>query len=107
MKQITRKQLEALALADPREVERWTEYSASDWIKENAHHIASIEFSGNSKTLFGEWPKGWRAEMKRAAKEKAKADLIARFKRHNIMEMDGALWLNNFQLIQQLAEKAA
>jgi hypothetical protein len=107
MKQITQKQLEALALADPREVETWTEYSASDWIKENAHHIAAIESGRTSKTLFGEWPKGWKAEMKRAAKEKAKADLIARFKRQNIMEMDGALWLNNHQLIQQLAEKAA
>lgn len=107
MKQITTKQLETLALADPREVERWTEYSAADWIKENAHHIAAIESGRTSKTLFGEWPKGWRAEMKRAAKEKAKADLIARFKRQNIMEMDGALWLNNYQLIQQLAEKTA
>lgn len=107
MKQITTKQLETLALADPREVELWTEYSAADWIKENARHIAAIETGRTSKTLFGEWSKGWRAEMKRAAKEKAKADLIARFKRQNIMDMDGALWLNNFQLIQQLAEKAA
>lgn len=107
MKQITQKQLEALALADPREVETWTEYSASDWIKENAHRIAAIELGKADKTYFGEWPKGWKSHMKHDAKEKAKADLIARFKRRHIMEMDGALWLCNLELIDQLSKKAA
>ena len=103
MKQITVKQLEKLALADTREIERWTEYSAIDWIKDNAQHITWIETGKADKTLFGEWPKGWKAEMKRAAKEKAKSDLIDKFKRHHIMEMDGALWLNSWEHIQKLA----
>ena len=105
MKQITHKQMEALALADPREVKRWTEYAAADWINENARHLAAIAFGSVTKTFFGQWPKGWQAEMKRAAKEKAKADLIAKFKRQSIMELDGALWLNDHQLIQKIAAK--
>ena len=40
--------------------------------------------------------------MRRAAKEKARLDLIAKFKRQHILEMDGALWLNNWELINQL-----
>jgi hypothetical protein len=105
MKQITAKQIEALALADAREVKRWTEYAAADWIIANARHLAEIEFGRVTKTFFGEWPKGWRHEMKREAKEKAKADLIERFKRQNIKEIDGALWLNNHQIISQLEKK--
>ena len=102
MKQITTKQLESLALADKAEVARWTEYSVSDWIVENARFIGMIETGKADKTLFGEWPKGWKVEMKRAAKEKARLDLIAKFKRQHILEMDGALWLNNWELINQL-----
>lgn len=104
MKQITTKQLETLALADKAEVARWEEYSIRDWIVENAQFIGWIETKKADKTLFGEWPKGWKAEMKRAAKEKARLDLIAKFKRQNILEMDGALWLNNLDLINQISK---
>jgi hypothetical protein len=102
MKQITTKQLQSLALADKAEVKRWTEYSITDWIAANAQHIGWIETGRADKTLFGEWPKGWKAEMKRASAEKARLDLIEKFKRQHILEMDGALWLNNWELINEL-----
>ena len=53
MKQVTTKQLESLALADKAEVARWTEYSVSDWIVENARFIGMIETKKADKTLFG------------------------------------------------------
>lgn len=102
MKQISQKQLETLALADKAEVARWEEYVAMDWVAANSKYIVWIETKKADKTLFGEWPKGWKAEMKRAAKERARFDLIAKFKRQNILEMDGVLWLNNIELINQL-----
>jgi hypothetical protein len=107
MKQITRNQLEKMALADKREVERWTEYSAADWLKENARHVAGIETGRMDKTLYGEWPKGWKAEMKRAASEKARADLIERFRREHVFELDGALWLRSMDLIEAMKKDAA
>lgn len=103
MKQITTKQLETLALADKAEVARWEEYSANDWLKENSKHVVWIETKKADKTLFGEWSKGWKVEMRRAAKEKARLDLIAKFKRQHVLEMDGALWLNNWELITSLS----
>lgn len=104
MKQISEKTLRSLALADKSDVARWTEWETADWIKENSEWIAKIEISKTvDKTLFGEWPKGWKAEAKRAGRERAEKALIEKFTRDNVKVLDGAFWLNNYHLIDQLS----
>jgi hypothetical protein len=102
MKQITLKQAEALALADEYRLRYETQYCQEDWIKANARYIADIEMKRCDKTAYGQFPKGWKAEMKRAATEKSRADILARFLRDECKQLNGAIWLGNWQMIQEM-----
>ena len=73
-----------------------------EWVEANARYIADIETKRADKTLYGEWPKGWRSEMLRASKEKAKSDIVSRFLRDECKQLDGAIWLGNWQMIKEL-----
>jgi hypothetical protein len=106
MKQITRKQAEDLACADGA-LKREIEYCQADWIKENARVIADIECKRTDKTFFGNWPKGWKSTMKAESAKRAKDDLVKRFLSRECKELDGAIWLGNWQMIQNLESKTA
>ena len=105
MTQITLEQAEKLAIKNNLKSE--IEYCQIDWIKENARHIAMIETKKADKTLYGDWPKGWRHEMKVQSEKRARQDLLARFLRDECKEIDGAIWLGNWQIIQELERKSA
>ena len=102
MKQISPKIAEALAIkgATPGEISREEEFFASQWLKENARHVAAIETGRVDKTYFGEFPKGWRAAMKSQARAKAREYIVEEFIREKCALIDGALWLNDWQLIE-------
>jgi hypothetical protein len=102
MKQISLKQAQELATRDAYKLKAEIEYCQEDWIKEHARYIADIETKRIDKTYYGEWPKGWKHEMKRAAVEKAKQDLLTRFLRNECKQLDGAIWLGNWQMIKEL-----
>ena len=106
MKQITLKQAESLACSDPLRLSYEIKYCQQEWIETNARYIADIETKRADKTLYGEWPKGWRAEMLRASKEKAKSDIVARFLRDECKQLDGAIWLGNWQMIERMERPA-
>jgi hypothetical protein len=95
------KQVEALACSRGK-VESETRYCQADWIRDNARYIADIETRRTERTLYGEWSKGWKAEMLRASKENAKSLLIERFLRDECKQLDGAIWLGNIQIIEQM-----
>lgn len=99
MKQISLSQAEKLATADSRALRDEVRYCQADWIRANANLIADIESKRASKDLYGEWPKGWRAEMKKQAVAMAKKSLLERFLRNECKQLDGAIWLGNFQMI--------
>ena len=105
MKQITLETAQKLACRENLKLE--IEYCQIDWIRNNARHIAMIETKQTDKTLFGEWPKGWKHEMKLQAEKQARQDLLARFLRDQCKELDGAIWLGNWQMIQELERKSA
>lgn len=105
MKQITLEQAEKLALRNNLKSE--IEYCQIDWIRNNARHIAMIESKQSDKTLYGEWPKGWKHEMKTQSEKQARQDLLARFLRDECKLIDGAIWLGNWQMIQELERKSA
>jgi hypothetical protein len=105
MKQISQKQMEAMALADKRGYEQALEWCIVDWLRKNAEYVAAIETGRSNKTLYGEWPKGWKAEMMREAKVAARAAVVSKFKLAHILELDGALWLRDWQMIDTLAKK--
>ena len=102
MKQISRKAAEALALKNAARgaLAREEEFFASQWLKENARHVAAIETGRVDKTFFGEFPKGWRAAMKADAKTKAREYIVESFIREKCASIDDALWLNDWQLIE-------
>jgi len=102
MKQITSKQAEKLALMDDNKLKYEIKYEQQDWIIKNARFIADIETKRSDKTLFGEWPKGWKAQMVKDSAEAAKATLLSRFLRDECKQLDGAIWLGNWQMIQDL-----
>lgn len=104
MKQITTKQAESLAFADAYALKTEIEYCQADWIRDNARHIADIETKRTDKTLYGTWPKGWKAAMKAESEKCAKSDLLARFLKRECFQLDGAIWLGNFQLITKLEQ---
>jgi hypothetical protein len=107
MKQITSKQAENLALKDDNKLKCEIKYCQQDWIIKNARFIADIETKRSDKTLFGEWPKGWKAQMVKDSVEIAKAALLSRFLRDECKQLDGAIWLGNWQMIQDLERGAA
>jgi hypothetical protein len=104
MQQITLEQANMLATKDARALAQEIRWCQGDWIRENASRIADIETKRSDKTLYGEWKKGWKKEMLRASTEKAKSDLLARFLRDKCKQLDGAIWLDDWQTIQELAE---
>lgn len=106
MKQITLDQAKAIAFSDQYRMNLETQYCQQDWIKNNARYIADIELKRCDKTAYGQFPKGWKAEMKRASEEMAKADILARFLREQCKQLDGAIWLGNWQMIEQLEKKS-
>lgn len=105
MKQITRAQAEALATSDEYKLDFETKFYQSQWIKENSMVIADIECKRCPRDYYGTWPKGWKAQMRKEAKEKARKYLIDRFMRDKCFELDGAIWLNDWQLVTELANK--
>lgn len=102
MKQITEKQAMEFANLNGYALKMEVEYCQADWIKENARFIADIEMKRSDKTLCGEWPDGWKRTMIRESMEKAKGDLLARFLRDQCFQLDGALWLGNLTLIEEM-----
>lgn len=107
MKQITLKQAEHLAFENTVRLNDEIKYCQADWIRDNARFIADIECKRCDKTLFGEWPKGWKAEMLRASKETARKALLDRFLRDECKQLDGAIWLGNWQMIEQMERASA
>lgn len=106
MKQITRKQAEKLALSSDR-FEFEFQCCQAEWIQQNARAIADIETKRRDKTNFGEFPKGWKAEMLRASKERAIREIVERFIREHCKVLDGAIWLGSWQHIQELERNSA
>lgn len=106
MKQITKKQAEDLACQNGA-LRLEIEYCQADWIKDNARVIADIECKRTDKTYFGSWPKGWKAAMKAESAERALHDLTERFLKRECKELNGAIWLGNWQMIQNLEGKTA
>ena len=106
MKQITTKQAEDLACANGA-LRLEIEYCQADWIKDNARIIADIECKRTDKTYFGTLPKGWKAAMKDVSAKRAKDDLVKRFLSRECKELDGAIWLGNWQMIQNLEGETA
>ena len=102
MKQISPELAAKLATANKGQLAQETRWAREDWIKENARYIAAIESKEWDKTLGGEWPKGWRAEMKKEAAAVAAKSMLDRFLRDECKLLDGAIWLGNWQMIQQL-----
>ena len=105
MKQITTKQAQDLACTDPYVVAIEIQYCQADWIRDNSRHIADIECKRTDKTFYGTWPKGWKFAMKSESEKRAKSDLLDRFLNRECFQLDGAIWLGNFQLINQLEEQ--
>jgi hypothetical protein len=106
MKQITMKQAEDLACQNG-ELELEMSFCQDDWIKDNSRTIADIECKRIDKTYFGNWPKGWKHQMKEESAERAKHDLLKRFLKRECKELDGAIWLGNWKMIQNLEAKTA
>lgn len=102
MKQITTKQAESLACADAHTLKQEIQYCQADWIRDNARYIADIETKRTDKTFYGTWPKGWRAAMKADSIVRARLGLTTCFINSECFQLDGAIWLGNFQLINQL-----
>ncbi len=102
MKQITPKQALELATSNKSRLKSEIYYCQEDWIRGNATYIAAIECGRYDRTLCGEWPKGWKAEMKKEAKVMAEKALLDRFLRDECKTLDGVIWLGNWEMIQQL-----
>ena len=101
MKQITIKQAESLAFAGG-SLEYETKLCQGDWIRVNADRIADIEMKRCDKTLWGTFPNGWKKQMVKGAKMMAKKNLLERFLRDECEQLDGAIWLGNITMIEQI-----
>ena len=104
MKQISMELATKLATENQHRVKDEIRYQREDWIKSNARYIAAIESREWDKTLGGEWPKGWRAEMKEQAKIMAHKSLLDRFLCNHCKLLDGAIWLADWEIIQRLEQ---
>lgn len=103
MKQVSKKTIRRLALSDSYGLAVMEQYEAADWMRENALVVAEIELGKGHKTRFGEWPKGWRAEMKRCARRRAEDHMVSAFMRREVFELDGAMWLRRLDTIERLS----
>ncbi len=103
MKQLTQKQILELATKDSARLKTEIRYCMSDWLKANAAKVVSIEAGYTNKTHFGEFPKGWKSEMKRWAKEDAVRILTEAFIKDKCFVLDGATWLGDWQMINEIA----
>jgi hypothetical protein len=103
MKQISKSTAEKLAMRNKSDVARETRYAIVDWLTANAHTIADVETGRANKTLYGEWPKGWKAQMMQDAKETAKMRLVERFLADHCKVLDGVIWLGDWQMINEIA----
>ena len=101
MKQITKQQAESLAFANGA-LEYETKLCQGDWIRKNADRIADIETKRCDKTLWGTFPDGWKKQMAKGAKMMAKENLLERFLRDECKQLDGAIWLGNITMIEQM-----
>lgn len=101
MKQITHQQAEELAW-HPLDLKFEIECCQAEWIASNARYIAEIETKRADKTYWGQYPKGWKPAMFRESEERAKSNLLTRFIARKCREIDGALWLNDWQLICEM-----
>lgn len=102
MKQISMKTAEKLSSRDENSLKYETQYHQQEWIITNARYIADIETKRADKTLFGEWPKGWKAQMLKDSAETAKKALLFRFLRDECKELDGAIWLGSWEIIREM-----
>jgi len=102
MKQISKRKAQDLA---DRELHLKTEirFCESDWIKQNACRIADIECGRADKTYYGEYPKGWKTTMKAEAVRNAQKRTLRQFIESRCCVIDGRIWLNDWQLINELA----
>ena len=107
MKQITLKQAEKLACSNKYALKFEIECCQKEWIEKNAKYISDIETKRADKTLFGEWPKGWKNQMVKDSAEISKAALLSKFLRDECKQLDGAIWLGNWKMIQELERGAA
>lgn len=101
MKQITLKQAESLAFAGGA-LDYEIKLCQGDWIRSNADRIADIELKRSDKTLWGTFPSGWKKQMVKGAIIMARKNLLERFLRDECKQLDGAIWLCNWQMIQSL-----
>jgi hypothetical protein len=102
MKQINHAQVLKLATENKMRLNDEIKYCQAEWIRDNARHIADIETKRADKTLYGEWPKGWRKEMLVASIRAAKSNLVERFLRDECKQLNGVIWLANWQIINQI-----
>jgi hypothetical protein len=107
MKQISQATAEKLAARNKSDVTTETRYAIEDWLTTNARYIADIETGRANKTLYGDWPKGWKTQMLSDAKTTAKSRLVERFIRDHCKVLDGVIWLGDWQLITELETKTA
>ena len=107
MKQISQATAERLATRKKSDVTTETRYAIEDWLTANARYVADIETGRANKTLYGDWPKGWKAQMLSDAKTTAKARLVERFIWDHCKVLDGVIWLGDWQLIIELETKNA
>jgi hypothetical protein len=105
MKQITTKQAQDFSCTDPYVVKIEIKVCQANWIRENARHIADIEAKRCDKTFYGTYPKGWRHAMKSESEKQAKDILLKQVLNQECVQLDGAIWLNNMQLINQLEKQ--
>lgn len=94
MKQISFSEISKLALESKSNLAQEIKYCQEDWIKAKAVTIAGILTMRIDKTFYGEWPKGWKAQMKKEAEAQAKQNLISRFIETNCRMIDKVWWLS-------------
>jgi hypothetical protein len=107
MQQISYEKARQIALSDKKKVRYYVRYFEADWLKEQALNVADIECKRMNKTFFGEWPKGWKAEMKRWAMEATENHFVRRWIQDHCREIDGALWVASWQEICKLKHDKA
>lgn len=96
MKQVTIEEIHDLALS-PARFNFEFRFQCSEWLEKNARHVAEIELKLIDKTNYGQWPAGWKVEMKKQARLITMKNLIEDFMRNNIIHSGGAYWLQTIQ----------
>lgn len=92
MTQYSRKQVEKMAIKEYG-IGPFMLIAMKDWVSKNSHALC-IAIDGNDKTCFGEFQKGWKSEMFKAAEKMARDYLVEDYiKAKNGRILDGVIWL--------------